>query len=246
MFRQRVRDHIEAGWELETDHGDYVKLVDRGIGSIPIHILLLFTTSGFGNLLYGWYNYSARADTRFLSVDDGPPSETDPSEDRNPAVDSNSSNTTSYVFGGLLLFSGLFLSILGLSTGDLTSKIGALWLLLGGIAFFPPTKRRLRNRHGLTKFGRLRTVDHRVIYPYEDCEESCVVCGDDIVGGLLRRRRDETVVAGVPVATHGRYYNHYCQQCAKNELAVGEGPPASTAGSDTEQSSSVATNRENT
>jgi len=238
-FRQRVRGHLKTGWDLKTDHGDRVELVDRSIGSIPLHVLLLLATQGIGNVLYGLYHYSIGAETRYLSVDDQQPSRSvkmDPSEDREQSVDSGFSKTASYLLGSILLFIGLFLSVLAVSAGSLPGGVAALWVTLGGIVFFPPAKRRLQNRHRLTKFGRLKTVDHRLIYPSEECEESCVVCGDNSTGGLRRRRRDETVVAGIPVVTHEIDHNHYCVGCARSELSISE---SSTATEETERLSTA-------
>ena len=238
-FRQRVRNHVKAGWELDADYGDRVTLVDRNIGSLLLHALLLLTTYGVGNILYGWYHYMMCAETRYLSVDNQWPSdssETDSSEDRELVVDSGFSKAFSYLIGSSLLFTGLFLSVLALSAGSLLGGVTALWLILGGIVFFPPAKRRLRNRHRLTKFGRLKTVDQRIIDPYEECEESCVVCGDDITGGLHRRRRDETVVAGIPVVPHEINHNYYCVDCARAEVGISE---SSTANGETERLSTA-------
>ena len=224
-FRRRVRDHIEAGWELKTDRGDGVTLVDRDVGSIPIHILLLFITSGVGNLIYGWYHYSKLADYRYLSVGDGrqprPPGAGSASD--NTATGSDTANAVlSYLSGGIVGFLAIWFLFIAASSGA-TPVFGAIGLafLLGAIAVLPPVKRRLGRRHGLAKFGRLKTVDHRVVYPHEGYDEPCVVCGIRGPSGLLRRRRDETVAAGVPLRTHDRDHNFYCERCATDDLFGG-------------------------
>ncbi|MEA1930104.1 MAG: zinc ribbon domain-containing protein [Euryarchaeota archaeon] len=226
-FRRRVRDHIEAGWELKTDRGDRVTLVDREIGSIPIHILLLFITSGVGNLIYGWYHYAKLADYRYLSVGDGrqprPPGQS--STSNNTATGSDTTNAVlSYLAGGLVGFMAIWFLFIG-AVGTPAPVLGVLGVLfaLGGLSILPPVRRRLARRHGLTKFGRLKTVDHRVVYPHEGYDEPCVVCGRRGRSGLLRRRRDETVVAGVPLRTHDRDHNFYCERCATDDLFGGAG-----------------------
>jgi len=224
-FRRRVRDHIEAGWELKTDRGDGVTLVDREIGSIPIHILLLFVTSGVGNLIYGWYHYSKLADYRYLSIGDGrqprPPGTG--SASHNTAADADTTNAMlSYLAGGLVGFMAIWFLFIG-AVGTPTPVLGVLGVLfaLAGLSILPPVRRRLARRHSLTKFGREKTVDHRVVYPHEGYDEPCVVCGKRGRSGVLRRRRDETVLAGVPLRTHERDHNIYCEQCATEDLFGG-------------------------
>jgi len=224
-FRRRVRDHIEAGWELKTDRGNQVTLVDREIGSIPIHILLLFITSGVGNLIYGWYHYSKLADYRYLSLGDSrqprPPA-TGSASDATATGSDTTNAVLSYLSGGIVGFIAIWFLFVTVSSGA-TPVFGAIGIafLLGGLAVLPPVRRRLARRHGLTKFGRLKTVDHRVVYPHEGYDEPCVVCGKRGRSGLLRRRRDETVAAGVPLRTHDRDHNFYCEQCATDDLFGG-------------------------
>lgn len=225
-FRRRVRDHIETGWELKNDQGDQVTLVDRGIGSFPIHVLLLLVGGGVWNLIYGWYHYSVRAEKRFLSAGDGrqvhpPGAET--AADSTAAEADQTTDAASYVIGGIIAFVGLFL-LLATINGDGTLMLGGsgLVLTLGGLSILPPVNRRLNRRlarrHGLTKFGRQKTVDHRIVHPTEGHNEPCVVCGQHSRSGLLRRRRDETLVAGVPLFAHRLDHNFYCERCATEDL----------------------------
>ena len=226
-FRRRVRDHVEAGWEIKDDRGNRVTLVDREIGSIPLHILLLFITSGVGNLIYGWYHYSKLADYRYLSVGDGrqprPPERSAPADSTAAEVD-ETVDIASYIIGGITAFVGLFFLLASVSgSGTLLFTAIGLVFALGGLGILPPVKRRLARRHEVTKFGRLKTVDHRVVYPREGYDEACVVCGNRGRSGLLRRRRDETVAAGVPLLTHEENHNFYCERCATAELDGGGG-----------------------
>ena len=219
-FRRRVRRHLDAGWELKRDHGDRVVLVDRDVGSIPIHVALLVFTGGVGNLLYGWYHYSELADTRHLSAADRDPQPVTRSPgDGDP---STLETASSYLLGAVLAAIGLGLVAAGIGAGAGVVP-AAMGVVLGlvGVGVLPPVERRLRRRHGITEFGRLRTVDHRVITSAERTDETCVVCGEPVDEGLVRRRRDETVLAGVPIRTHALQYNHYCAACARTELLDG-------------------------
>lgn len=237
-FRRRVQQHLEAGWELTDDYGDRVTLVDRDIGSIPIHILLLLLTGGFLNLVYGWYHYSRLAETRYLERGDdrdlrppGAPAQTDTEVDSDDdevsttdatSDDSDLTALSSYIGGGLLVVLGLLFLVTAVSAGSLAGGAISAVFTLGGIGLLPPVKKRLDRRHGIQKFGRLRTVDHQFVSPAETDEEVCVVCGTQVGDGLLRRRRDETVLAGVPVSTHRVQDNHYCEQCARAEQLIEE------------------------
>lgn len=219
-FRHRVQDHLADGWELHEDHGDRVVLVDREIGSIPIHVLLLLTTGGVGNLLYGWYHYAELAETRRLAVDDESLPASEPSasgSDEDPLV-----ALSGYLLSALLLLIGLGIVAVAVDQGALVGGLFGLAFAVIGLTLAPPVDRRLDRRHGIAEFGRIRTVDHRITRATERPEEPCVVCGHPVERGVVRRRRDETVVAGVPVRTHSMRYNHYCADCAREELFGGE------------------------
>ena len=98
---------------------------------------------------------------------------------------------------------------------------GALVGILG-LAVAPSIERqltrRLGRRHAVTEFGRTRTVDHRVVTPIDHVDESCVVCGEEFDGGMIRRRRDEILIASLAVFTHELEHNHYCTDCARSEF----------------------------
>lgn len=224
-FRQRVRDHLDAGWELRSDHGDRVVLVDRDVGSIPIHVLLLLTTGGVGNLLYGWYNYVERAETRRLAVDEElPASDLDaPGSHEDPLV-----TASGYLLSGLLLTIGLGIAAVGVGQGAILGSLFGLGFAAVGLALVPPVERRLGRRHAPPTFGRVRTVDHRITRSTERTDAPCVVCGDEFERGVVRRRRDETAVAGLPVWTHSMRYNHYCADCARAELFGGNSDAVAT------------------
>ncbi|MDV7349317.1 zinc ribbon domain-containing protein [Halorubrum distributum] len=213
-FRRRVQDHLDAGWDVERDDGDRVVLVDRGIGSVGVHILLFIFTSGIGNLLYGWWHYSKLAERRRLVRGDETPA-------RAPSSVEGAGRTetaTAYVLSALLLLIGGWIGFLATTSGSPPAALIGIAFAGLGLGVAPPVRRRLDRRHGITKFGRRKTVDHRVVRPPESVEGSCVVCGEGFERGLVRRRRDETVVAGVPVRTHSIRHNHYCVDCARSEL----------------------------
>ncbi|WP_144921088.1 zinc ribbon domain-containing protein [Halorubrum salsamenti] len=223
-FRRRVQDHLNAGWEIERDDGDRVLLVDRGIGSVGVHVLLFFITSGIGNLLYGWWHYSKLAERRRLVRGDATPARLPSSVD-----DTGRTETVSaYLLTGVLLLIGGWIVVVGSTSGSPPVALIGLAFSLLGLGTAPAVRRRLDRRHGITTFGRQKTVDHRVIRPPESVDEPCVVCGEAFDRGLVRRRRDETVVAGVPVRTHSIRRNHYCVDCARREVFGGGGAgPAS-------------------
>ncbi|TKX59129.1 zinc-ribbon domain-containing protein [Halorubrum sp. ASP1] len=213
-FRRRVQDHLDAGWDIEQDAGDRVILVDRGIGSVGVHVLLFLFTSGIGNLLYGWWHYSKLAERRRLVRGDETRARLPSSVESGGTVET----VSAYLLSGLLLLIGGWIAFLSFESGTPPVALVGLAFALLGAGAAPAVRRRLGRRHGLTDFGRQRTVDHRVVRPPESVDESCVVCGEAFERGLVRRRRDETVVAGVPVRTHAIRHNHYCADCARSEL----------------------------
>ena len=238
-FRQQVSSYLDAGWEIKTDHGDHVTVVDRNIGSIPVHIVLLIFTGGIGNLFYGWYHYAEHAETHHLSIDDRPLTPPKPTGSASGTLTQPAGEeTTLTVVSGYLL--SILLALLGLAflVGGGTLSMGLIGLLfvVTGLYISPPVERRRKRRHSIVDFGRLRTVDHRLIPLYERCEESCVVCGTAIDRGLVRRRRDETVVAGLPIVTHDIQFNHYCVDCAHADLL----DAGTLAGPDTTSDSTTA------
>ena len=216
-FRRRVQDHLDAGWEIERDDGDRVVLVDRGIGSVGAHVLLLIFTSGIGNLLYGWWHYSKLAERRRLVRGDETPARA-PSRSESGR---RAGTITAYAMSALLLLVGGFICFFAAqSATPLAALVGLAFGLLGA-GSAPPVKRRLGRRHGVTDFGRRKTVDHRVVRPPESVDDPCVVCGEAFDRGLVRRRRDETLVAGVPARTNSIRRNYYCVDCAQSELFSG-------------------------
>ena len=87
-----------------------------------------------------------------------------------------------------------------------------------GIFVNPGMRRRLNRRHSPSTFGRVRSVDRRVLRPDEDCDERCIACDFRVERGLVRRYREEYALAGLPVYTRSTDYNYYCLECATNEV----------------------------
>ncbi|MDB2241610.1 double zinc ribbon domain-containing protein [Halorubrum ezzemoulense] len=214
-FRRRVQDHLDAGWDVERDDGDRVVLVDRGIGSVGVHILLFIFTSGIGNLLYGWWHYSKLAERRRLVRGDETTARAPSSVDGGGG---RFETASAYVLTALLLLIGGWIAFLSVESGSPPAALIGLAFAGLGLGVAPPVRRRLDRRHGITRFGRQRTVDHRIVRPPESVDDPCVVCGQEFDRGLVRRRRDETLVAGVPVRTHSVRHNHYCVDCARSEV----------------------------
>jgi len=218
-FRRRVQDHLDAGWEIERDDGDRVVLVDRGVGSVGLHLLLFIFTSGIGNLLYGWWHYSKLAERLRLVRGDEMPVRTPSSDESAERI----ATVTAYLMTALLLSIAGLVAFFG--TVSSSPAVGLIALAFAGLGLgvAPPVRGRLDRRRGVTTFGRQRTVDHRIVRPPETVEDTCVVCGEALDRGLVRRRRDETVVAGVPVRTRSIHHNHYCADCARSEVFGGDG-----------------------
>ena len=128
------------------------------------------------------------------------------------------------VAGWVLVGLGLLAGISGVSTLVTGEGFGAVVLgfafvfLVFGVMLNPGMRRRIDRRHGVTDFGRVRSVDRRVLGPDEECLERCVACDDRVDRGLVRRFREEYAVAGIPVYTASVGYNHYCLECASEEV----------------------------
>ncbi|MEY7850756.1 hypothetical protein AB7C87_16320 [Natrarchaeobius sp. A-rgal3] len=121
-----------------------------------------------------------------------------------------------------LIFGGLALSGATAVAATMMLIVAFVFVALGAFVN-PRMRRRLNRRHAPTKFGRVHSVDQRVIRADEECAERCVSCGCRIEEGLLRRYREEYAIAGVPVYTTDVGYNHYCLECATEEF-LGERP----------------------
>lgn len=91
--------------------------------------------------------------------------------------------------------------------------------IISGVFVNPGFRRRLDRRHGLSRFGSVKTVENRTRSATEDGQESCVVCNSGSKEGLIRRYRQEYAVAGIPLWTISENHNFYCPDCALAELS---------------------------
>lgn len=202
-FRRRVEDYLAHGWTVEYESDERVVLVNRGFGSILIHIALVFLTQGLGNLVYAWYSYSPGAPRRELRVE---------GEDR--SLDDDSGRVSGFdlpTLAGIGVGAvGLPLSVWLFATGYgnlLVVVLFVMTLVLLGLSL----RGRAEETQSPTTFGRKRTLTERDI---GDVPEACADCGDVILDGVERRFAERTYVAGIPLKTHESGANRYCRDCA--------------------------------
>lgn len=207
-FRRRVSTLVADGWDIEYDRNDEVVLVDRGVGSIPVHILLLIFTSGVGNVIYGWYKYSHAADRMVLRADG---TQYDPTAAKTAAVDGyeEPSGSVGQFAGGLLLF--VLGSIITIGSGlDLGVALFGLLFVVISLFVMPPTRRRIDNRQPPTTFGPTESVDERFV---TGTNKPCTVCGSRVEDGVVRDYTQEKIFAGIPLYTMEDGENYYCSDC---------------------------------
>jgi hypothetical protein len=95
----------------------------------------------------------------------------------------------------------------------------AILFVVSGVFVNPRFRRQLDRRHGVSRFGKIKTVENRTRSATEGGRESCVVCNSDSREGLIRRYRQEYVAAGIPLWTISENHNFYCPDCALAELS---------------------------
>lgn len=104
----------------------------------------------------------------------------------------------------------------------------ALLFIVSGVVVNPRFRRRLDRRHGISQFGRIRSVENRTLSATEEWREPCVVCDCRSKEGLVRRYRQEYVVAGIPLWMVSENHNFYCPDCALGELSIDTSAEEST------------------
>ena len=210
-LRRRVEDYRVRGWAVEHDHGDRVVLVDRGFGSLPVHVVLLLLTGGVGNVLYAWYRHTSGAPRREIRADGVERSYPD---DARLGVDP-------WIAGGAVLgFLFVVSAALTFAAGAASAASGPFVLVTGllflvialGVTYFP-----LAARQGdvpLSTVGRKRSVStDRVRNP----PEPCAACGDRVLSGVRRAYSDRWYLAGLPLRTYESGENVYCRACFEGE-----------------------------
>lgn len=90
--------------------------------------------------------------------------------------------------------------------------------ITSGMLVNPRFRRRLDRRHEISRFGRVQSVDSRVLSESENRVESCTSCDASMREGLVRRYREEYTAAGIPIWTLSENHNFYCSSCASEEL----------------------------
>ncbi|WP_313695207.1 hypothetical protein [Halorarum halobium] len=213
-LRRRVEDFRVRGWAVEHDHGDRVVLVDRGFGSLPVHLVLLVLTGGFGNLLYAWYRRTSGAPRREVRADG---TERSYSHDAGLGVDPWTA--AGATLGFLLVVAAAVTFAAGaasVTSGPLTLLSGGLFLAVAfAVTLFPLAARQgdvPRSTH-----GRKRTVTtDRVRNP----PERCAACGGRVRSGVRRGYADRWYLAGLPLRTYEEGENVYCRHCFEGS----EGP----------------------
>lgn len=210
-LRRRVEDFRVRGWTVERDHGDRVVLVDRGFGSLPVHVLLLVLTGGVGNVLYAWYRHTSGAPRREIRADG---TERGYPDDAGLGVDPWTAGGAVlgflFVVAAALAFAAAAASV---APGPLVLVTGVLFLAIAlGVTYFPLAARR--GDVPLSTVGRKRTVStDRVRNP----PEPCAACGDRIRSGARRAYADRWYLAGLPLRTYESGENVYCRACFGGE-----------------------------
>lgn len=123
---------------------------------------------------------------------------------------------TLLVFGGIV-FSGAVQSLGQLDGTAISLFFFTLCFVTAGAFVHPRFGPQLTKEYSLTEFGSIRSVDRRVLHPNEGHSKRCVMCDSQTTKGVIRRYREEFVVAGVPVYTLSDGKNHYCPDCATSD-----------------------------
>lgn len=237
QFRRRIRDRVAEGWEIEYDADDEVVLVDRGFGSIGIHLLLLVFTGGIGNLLYAWYHYSHNAERIVLRADGDDHVSAAEYAEGSPAGEyaaDEGSSLFQFVFGLTLLLGGI--GAIGTSGLSLLPVLAGIGLILTSLLVLPPTRRRLRERHPPTNFGPTQSVDERLV---SEPNRPCSVCSGRVDQGITREYKNEYAFAGIPLYTIEQGENRYCRECRHRELEYATGTHEDGSGGADEASGSA-------
>lgn len=126
------------------------------------------------------------------------------------------------VFGIAASLSGVGGALQQANTAEMVAPLVVLGfgllLTVAGIFVNPRFRRRIDRRHRLSRFGQVETVENATVSETEYGDALCVSCGSGQNDGLVRRYRQEYVVAGVPLWTVSENYNFYCPSCGLDEF----------------------------
>ncbi|MFC7080591.1 zinc ribbon domain-containing protein [Halorussus caseinilyticus] len=213
-LRRRVEGFAVDGWDVKRDHGDRVVMINRGIGSIGMHALLLVFTSGVGNLLYGWYSYSVGAERVELHAD---------GTERRPSKGHSSGwnwRSAVAVAAGLTLgvSTALAAVLLLWVTSSLVPTLLAVTFLLTTVASVLFSAQFVPGVESPTTFGRRRRTDEEVV---TEPTTPCSACARPVGTGVKRTFTEKRYVAGIPVETLETGENSYCRACANGDPFVG-------------------------
>ncbi|WP_266077732.1 zinc ribbon domain-containing protein [Haladaptatus caseinilyticus] len=211
-FRRRIEDLSVEGWDVKHDYGDRVVMINRGFGSIPLHVLLLLFTSGVGNLLYAWYNYSPGAD-RVELREDG--SEEYMAKDGFSTEWSLRSVASFFIASALGVFTTVFGLLALLTTTDLAGTAFGVTFFLLGLFSLLLAPQHVPGFESPTTFGTVRSTDERTIF---EPTVPCTVCSAPVGTGVKRTFSKKRYVAGIPVETANAGVNHYCRSCARGDV----------------------------
>ena len=108
------------------------------------------------------------------------------------------------------------------------SLLFAILFIVFGVFVNSGIRHRLSRRRSVTRFGRTKAVDNRVLRSNEDKFETCAECDTQMDEGLNRRYRDEFLFVGIPMYSFSEGYNYYCTDCALSDREVLMGRDQST------------------
>src|SRR6056297_1968867 len=167
-LRERVESLALDGWDVKRDDGDSVVMVNRTIGSLWIHALLLAVTTPAGNLLYAWYNYSPGAERIELHANG---TERRPDENSSGwSLQSAVGVAAGLLFGAWLAFVGTLLLWV---TSSLLSTLVAVAFLLVAVASIPLATQFAPGFESPTTFGRRQTTDEEIA---DEPNRPCSAC----------------------------------------------------------------------
>lgn len=206
-LRRRVADLHAEGWETRSDDGERVVLRKRGVGRVPIHLVLFLLTGGAGNLLYALYRYTSGAPRRAVYADGSERALSGGDDDRDLATVLAAAAAGLLVFGGAVWVGAAVVANLSV----LTAVLGSLVFVLSALVAIAIPQVARDGLESPGTFGTVQTVERdRVRNP----PDPCAACGRRVFRGENRRYAERFYVAGIPLRTTRSGENVYCDACA--------------------------------